>query len=64
VPDHALVDELGHGSDGLLDRASGVREVEVVQVDRIGAEASKAVLGGLPYAFGTPIDPDLVAVRS
>lgn len=41
-------DQLGHGSDGLLDRDSLAAVVQVVQVDRFNAKPSQA--GRDPFA--------------
>jgi hypothetical protein len=48
MPDLALLDQLGECANGVRERHLGVDEVEVVQVDVIGAEAQQGgVDGGL-----------------
>ena len=46
VPHLALLDELGHRADGVLDRRLGIDPVLVVEVDRVHAEALQRRLAG------------------
>src|SRR6478672_11252722 len=44
VPDLPVADEVGEGTDGVLDRCAWVDPVLVVEVDVVGAEALKRAL--------------------
>ena len=56
VADLALLHELGHRADGLLDRRVGVDAVLVVEVDVVDAEAPQRSLGRLAHVLGPAAD--------
>ena len=56
VADLALLDELGHRPDGVLDRGAGVDAVLVVEVDVVGAEALQGGLAGRAHVVGAAVD--------
>jgi hypothetical protein len=62
VGDLALLDQLGHGTDGLLDRDLGIDAVLVVEVDLLDAEAPQRVLAALAHVLGVTTDPEALAV--
>ena len=55
-PDLPGVDELGHGSDRLLDRHRAVDAVLVVQVDDVDVEALQGCVAGAVHVVGTAVD--------
>ena len=57
VADLALVDELGHRSDRVLDGRVRVHPVQVVEIDRLDTEATEAGLAGLPDVLGAARPP-------
>ncbi len=58
----ALVHQLRHGTDGVLDRRLGVDPVLVIQVDGLDAQALQRRLAGLPHVLGPAADPDEIPV--
>jgi hypothetical protein len=64
VLDLALLDELGHRADGLLDRHRVVDAVLVVEVDEVDAEPLERVLAGLAHVVGPAVDAEKAAVLS
>src|SRR4051794_24525989 len=62
VADLALLHELGHRADGLLDRRLGVDAVLVVEVDGVHAEALERRLARLAHVAGVAADAEELAV--
>jgi len=56
--------ELGHRTDGLLDRHIRVDAVLVVEVDLVDGKPAQAVVAGRADVFRTPVDAALVACQS
>jgi hypothetical protein len=56
VQDLALLDELGHSSDGLLDLDVGIDTVLVVEVDVVGAQASQRTLDRAADVVGRAVE--------
>jgi hypothetical protein len=52
----ALLDQLLHRADGVLDRHAGVDAMLVVEVDHFDAEALQARLARLHHVFRPPVD--------
>ncbi len=55
VQELALLDQLGHRADGLLDRHFRVHAVLVVEVDPVGAQALERSLDGAAHVLGRAI---------
>jgi hypothetical protein len=58
----ALLDELLHRADGLLDRDRLVDAVLVVEVDVVDAEALQRGLAGLAHVVRLAVDAEIAAV--
>jgi hypothetical protein len=56
VTDLALLDELGHRADGLLDRDLGIHAVLVVEVDPVGPETLKRSLDRRAHVLGRAVE--------
>jgi hypothetical protein len=52
MPDLALLLELRHGADGVLDRHRVVDPVNVIEIDVVGAEALQTAFAGLHDIVG------------
>ena len=63
VADLALGDQLGQGTDRLLDRSSGVHPVLVVEVDVVGPKTLKRSLHGDADARGTAVGGSVLSAR-
>src|SRR4028118_1850451 len=64
VADLALVPELGHGAERLLDRHLAVDAVELIEVYRLQLQAPEAALDGLPYVLGAAVGPPVPRPRA
>ncbi len=62
IADLALLDELGHGSDGLLDGHVRVDAMLVVEVDVLDAETLKRGVAGLMHVLGIAAHAQALAV--
>ena len=58
----ALLHELGHRPDGLLDRHVEVHAVLVVEVDEVHSEALERCVAGPAYVLGAAVDAEAGAV--
>ena len=57
VPHLALLDQPGHGADGVLDGHARIHPVLVVEVDAVDAQPLEARLAGLRHVLGPAVDP-------
>ncbi len=66
VANLALLHELGHRADGLLDRRVGVHAVLVVEVDVVGPQPPQRGLAGGAHVLGAAVDaaPQRLGLRA
>jgi hypothetical protein len=62
VADLALLHELGHRADGLLDRRVGIDAVLVVEVDVVQAETLQRALAGPLDVLGAAVDAAALSI--
>jgi len=63
VTDLADLNQLGHGTNGVLDGRIGINPVLIVEIDHVDLQPAQGCLAGRTHIIGLSIDTDKRAIR-